>query len=333
MLYSLRKFDDSEIASERLRIISFYDKHGEVATREAFGADRKLIYIWRKRLKRGHNHLSCLVPSSTRPKQVRTMTTNPMILEFIKGIREKYPGLGKEKIKPFLDEYCRGNALPTIAEPTIGKVIKRNNYFFQKQKRVYHDPASKWNSQKREKRLRLKHPPSHLDIGHIQADTILRIINSVKEYFYCAIDAKAKFAIALNYKGLNSRNMKDFYHKFRSVYPGKIKDWQTDNGLENLGEFDEELKRGGIPHFFSYPRCPKINGVVERFNRTIQENFIDNHLDIIHDKILFNRELADYLIFYNTKRPHKSLGLKSPMDYIISHEAMSNMSVAYTRNG
>lgn len=332
MLYSLRKFDLSEIAKERQRIISFYNEHGEEATRQAFGADRKLIYTWRKRLKSGYNHLSSLVPSSTRPKQVRRMVTDERILEYIRKLRKQIPRIGKEKIKPLLDYYCHGIGIPPIAESTIGKIIKRHKYYFQKQGRIYHNPASKWHLKKKHQRLRVKHPPSHLDQGHIQADTVMRITNKIKDYFYTAIDAKNKFALALNYKSLNSRNMKDFYYKFISVYPGKIKDWQTDNGLENLGEFDEELRKDNIPHFFTYPRCPKINGIVERFNRTIQEDFIDNHLDIIYDKILFNEALADYLVFYNTRRPHKSLGLKSPIDYIISQGGMSNMCVTYTKS-
>ena len=124
--------------------------------------------------------------------------------------------------------------------------------------------------------------------------------------------------------------MKDFYQRFKQVYPGIITLWQTDNGGENLGEFTEELSRDSIPHFFSYPNCPKINSYVERYNRTIQEEFIDNHLDIIHDKPLFNQKLADYLIFYNTQRPHKSLGLKSPMDYLIENGEMSQMCLTYT---
>jgi hypothetical protein len=89
------------------------------------------------------------------------------------------------------------------------------------------------------------------------------------------IDARLKFALTLNYKRLTSRNMKDFYLRFKSVYPVVIKSWQSDNGSENLGEFDDQLNREGILHYFSYPHCPKINTYIERYNRTIQEEFID----------------------------------------------------------
>lgn len=154
------------------------------------------------------------------------------------------------------------------------------------------------------------------NFGHIVSDTVEKVTDRVKDYFYNAIDAKLKFALTLRYKRLTSRNMKDFCQRFKKVYPLKVTSWQSDNGPENGGEFFNELKREGIPHYFSYPHCPKINTYVERYNRTLQEEFIDNNLDIIHDKVLFNQELADYLIFYNTERPHKSLGLKSPLEYL-----------------
>ena len=157
-----------------------------------------------------------------------------------------------------------------------------------------------------------------------------RITDGIKDYFLSAIDATGKFALTLNYKSLNSKNMKDFYERFKSVYPCEIKVWQSDNGSENLGEFDKALKKDGIPHLFSYPRCPKINAHIERYNRTIQEEFIDNQLDIIHDKKLFNQALADYLIFYNTKRIHKSLNKKTPMQFIIEKGGMSQKSLSHT---
>jgi putative transposase len=105
---------------------------------------------------------------------------------------------------------------------------------------------------------------------------------------------------------------------------------QTDNGSEFLGDFDEYLKSREIPHYFSYPRCPKINGCVERYNRTVKEEFVENNLDTIDDIGVFKKRLAEYLVFYNTERPHKTLGLKSPVDYLLSEGAMSKKIATYT---
>ena len=91
------------------------------------------------------------------------------------------------------------------------------------------------------------------------------------------------------------------------------------NFIRELREKYPKIGKEKIKPHFSYPRCPKINAFIERYNRTIQEEFIDNNIDIIFDKQLFHEKLADYLIFYNTKRPHKSLGLKSPIDYLIEN--------------
>ena len=333
MLYSLRQFNESEVAKQRMKIMKFYEQYGEEATQKAFGADRKVIARWRQRLWERGGKLSALVPSSTRPNQVRKSAIPNEIVEFIKELREKHPRMGKDKIKVFLDPYCRKKGLKTISVSTIGNLIKRNNFFFQPSGRVYHNPDSKWaqNQRKKSKRLRVKHPPKAVDFGHILSDTVERLTDGVKDYFISAIDARMKFVLTLNYKRLNSRNMKDFYHRFEQVYPFAVKDWQSDNGSENLGEFDDQLKSDGIPHFFSYPHCPKINTYIERYNRTLQEEFIDNHLDILHDKPLFHKALADYLIFYNTQRPHHSLGLKAPLQYLIANNKMSHMSLTYPK--
>ena len=334
MISSLRKFSSSEVAQQRLKIMKLYAEYGEKATIEAFGADRKVVSRWRQRLEKGRGRLQSLVPYSTRPKTLRRVDYSPRVVDFIKEQREEHPRLGKEKIKPLLDEYCLKMNIKSVSESTIGNIIKRCKFFYQKKAHCYHNPNSKWatNGLKKQRRLRIKHPPKPEDFGYIQSDTIERVIDGLKEYFYCGIDAKLKFALTLNYKQLNSRNNKDFYHRFKSVYPGTVKTWQSDNGRENLGEFDQQLQQDQVPHLFSYPRCPKINTYVERYNRTIQEEFIDNNLDFIHDKPLFNQKLSDYLIWYNTIRPHKSLGLKSPLQYLLQKGGMSHMSLTYTLN-
>lgn len=84
MLYSLRKFSKDEVAQQRMKIILFYEKHGEKAAKEAFGADRKVISRWRQRLASQGGKLMALVPQSTKPHQTRVPTTNIRIINWIK---------------------------------------------------------------------------------------------------------------------------------------------------------------------------------------------------------------------------------------------------------
>ncbi len=68
MLASLKIFAKDEIAQKRLRIIEFYDQHGEKTTKEAFGVGRNTIFVWKKRLRDNKNSLPALIPASTIPK-------------------------------------------------------------------------------------------------------------------------------------------------------------------------------------------------------------------------------------------------------------------------
>ncbi len=332
MLESLRIFDADDVAKKRMEMIAFYRQFGEKATKQAFGADRKIIGRWKQRFTRAGGKLSALVPYSTRPHGVRTPMTLPDIVAYIKKEREDHPRIGKEKLKPDVDAYCASLGIPTISTSTIGNIIKRHHFFFQKAGRAYHNPSSKWaqNEAKKKKRLRIKHSPKPQNYGHILSDTVERVTDGVKDYFMSAIDAKMKFALTLRYKRITAANMKDFYFRFKQVYPGRIMVWQSDNGSENLGVFDQQLEVEKIPHLFIYPRCPKIDTFIERYNRTLQEEFIDYHEDVIHDQPVFAQKLADWNVYYNTKRRHHSLALKSPLQSFVDNGGMSQMSLTYT---
>lgn len=68
-----------------MKIIQFYQQYGEKATKEAFGADRKVISRWQQRLKSSGGRLASLAPYSTRSHQTRQARINPLILTFIKN--------------------------------------------------------------------------------------------------------------------------------------------------------------------------------------------------------------------------------------------------------
>lgn len=329
MLASLRRFDESEVAKQRMKIIKFYAQYGEAATKEAFGADRKVVHVWRERLRLSEGKIEALVPNSTRPYRLRKMQSDQHIVEFIREYRKKYGRIGKEKLKVLLDAYCAEKGKASVSESTIGKIIKRNKFFRQsKPGRVYHDPSIR--RPEHPKRQRVKKAPRHTEPGHMQADSSVVHEVGTTRYLISAVDVAAKFALTACYSSLSSRSTTDFMKRLLSVTPVSIRSVQSDNGSEFLGEFDAYLNAMKIEHRFSYPRCPKINSCVERYNRTIKDEFVAQNLDVIHNLRLFRLRLADYLIFYNCIRPHKSLFKKSPIQALVEIGVMSKMFATRT---
>jgi len=318
---SILAYEKSDIAQLRLKVIEFSTKYGVSAAVDAFLISRRTLYRWKKILKDSEGILEALIPRSTSPKTKRAMITDTRIIAYIRSLRETYGRLGKEKIKPLLDEYCQTIGTQSISISTIGKVIKRHHLYVQKTKRIYHDPLSGFAGRKIRYKTKVRYSPKVKELGYIEIDTIAKFINGLKAYIFNAVDVKLKFQFSYGYSTLTSRNGLDFFKRLELVYPitNGIHTIQTDNGLEYLGEFHSYLEAKNLKHFFIYPRCPKINGFVERANRTLQEEFIDGNLEYVLDGLpAFNARLIDYLVWYNTKRVHKSLGNVSPINYLLS---------------
>lgn len=74
-----------------------------------------------------------------------------------------------------------------------------------------------------------------------------------------------------------------------------------------------------------------MNAICERFNRTLREQFIEfNEILLFEDLALFNQKLAEYLVLYNNKRPHKTLALRTPVEYILRENKNCNMWWTHT---
>ena len=130
------------------------------------------------------------------------------------------------------------------------------------------------------------------------------------------IDIFTKLALVKRVNTLSSINAMKVFQEFQTKCPYPIRKVQTDNGSEFLARFHEYLEKQKIPHIFIYPKSPKINGVVERFNRTIQEEFINRNDEIYYDLTAFEVKLTNYLNWYNFKRPHYALKYMSPVQFI-----------------
>jgi len=302
---------------DKIKIIIFFGKYGLNPAKDAFHISRSTIYLWKKKLKDSGGSLHSLINGSRKPQKVRRMYVEKAIYEFIYDLRRKYPTLSKDKIKPLLDDFCHESNLPCLSASTIGKIIKRNNWFFY----LYNRDRLRRGKRQTKKRLFGYEVKSTGDL--IQLDAIVKFEQGIKRYVITAIETQSKFSFAYSYKHLSSKSAADFISKLVRVAPFPIRAIQTDNGSEFLKYADQEMLKNGIVHFFTYPRSPKSNAFIERFNRTIQDEFINCHeQSLFADTDRFNHELMDYLLFYNTRRIHSRISGKVPMDYILEKSNM-----------
>lgn len=299
----------SDIAAFRIHVITHYYKYGLRPTLDAFNIKKSSLYNWINAYEKNGRRVIALVPQKTRPKQVRQMQTDPRLVEFIKQMRVEHGHIGKDIIKPFIDAYAKEIGITSIGATTIGKIIRRRHFTFEK--RVY--PKKQPN---KFKKLRTRKSPHVTKPGFIQMDSVVVYINYEKHLFMCVIDIYTKFAHVVYVDTISSANAKRVFKEFEALSPTKIHTVQTDNGSEFLKSFHEYLEEKHIKHQFIYPHMPKINAYIERFNRTIQEEFILRNDEIYYDIPAMNRKLTKYLFWYNYQRPHRSLNYMSPIVFI-----------------
>lgn len=302
------RFESSDPAQFKFHVIEYSYRYGVKATLEAFKIKRSTFFYWKKKYKDSGKKLVSLVPQSTRPKMVRKMETDWRLVAFIKQMRKEYGNVGKYIIKPFLDEYARELSIPTISSTTIAKVIKRRKFTFEA--RIKTRRKTKYRRFQTRKYPRVNKP------GYIEIDTIHVTINKKRHYFVSVIDVYTRFAFVRKVPSPSSKQVKEVFKNFQDIYTQAIHTIQTDNGSEFLGSFHNHLEEKQIKHIFIYPNSPRLNGVVERFNRTVQEEFINRSDEIYFDEKQFNHKLSNYINWYNTKRPHSSLGYQSPLQFM-----------------
>ncbi|HEY7535409.1 MAG TPA: integrase core domain-containing protein [Thermodesulfobacteriota bacterium] len=315
-------------AKSRVRLLDFFERYGLKATEEAFGVKKSSIYRWGKLLGDNGGRIEVLCDRSRAPRRRRKPEYDDRAVGFIRGIRGEYPRIGKTKIKVFLDEYSYRQGIRAVSESTIGRIIKSHR-LFSHPKGISHFgkiKTTRYRKKLRRHGYRAKYPGELL-----QVDSIVRFRDGIKSYIITAIDLISGFAFAYGYSSLSSKSALDFFEKLEKVTPFKVRAIQTDNGSEFEKHFREHLERSRIKHFWNYPKHPQLNAKVERFNRTVQEEFIEwNSRSLFHDLESFNHKLVDWLIFYNTKRPHFSLGNIPPVKYLIQKVGFSNMLWTHT---
>jgi hypothetical protein len=95
----------------------------------------------------------------------------------------------------------------------------------------------------------------------------------------------------------------------------------TDNGRVFTGRFnhppvevlfDRICRENGIEHLLTAPRSPTTTGKIERFHRTMRAEFDTRRM--FSSLRTAQQALDEWVSYYNTERPHQSLGMATPAE-------------------
>ncbi|MEI6851172.1 MAG: integrase core domain-containing protein [Candidatus Saccharibacteria bacterium] len=152
----------------------------------------------------------------------------------------------------------------------------------------------------------------------VQIDTI-HLINPLtmkRLYIYTVIDLYTRMAYASVHTvirpGLAARAtliaQTSFGFNFSIV--------QSDNGAEFSSYFEKRLHSKGIKTRHSRLHRPNDNAHIERFNRTIQEECTGRYWSRSVPLPRLQEKIDNYLDYYNTKRVHLGIQLRTPAEML-----------------
>ena len=305
----------SKEAKQRLEWIIYHLQGHDVAqTARRFGIARKTFYKWFNEFDEDNLYsLYKLQDKSRAPKHVRQKEISVVEQRRIVKLRKENMCYGKMKLqKLYYDKYGE-----KISSWKIQKVIEM--------KKLYRNPVKTARIGRKRKKAQKKKRITELKLNKmakykkkagyiICLDVIVIYSNGLKRYIFTGIDKFGKMAFARMYKTKSSRSAEDFLSRLYFLLDGNVPRVGHDNGSEFEKYFKRACHKLGIDQYYSRVRTPKDNPENERFNRTLQEEFL-SFGNFHSDPIVFNKKLLEWLIKYNFERPHETLGYQTPMEF------------------
>lgn len=309
-----RSMQDKEEVKRRVDALRLWEIHGLAAAIDHTKVNKRTLQRWKAALAASNGDVNALDPKSTAPKKRRVRCIPPDLEAKIIWYRTTYPRIGGKKLVPLLSK--EGYTVSRVYIDRCVSDLKERGIIPNKVKLSFY---AKSGTHTERKQTKVKKHRRTTKRG-IEIDTVVRHIDGYKRYVITAIDVQRRVSYARAYTNHSSSSARDFLKRLLLKVPFEIVEIQTDNGSEFAKHFHEACVLLGIKHYHTYPRCPKMNAHIERFNRTVSEDLIIYHRALLRDSVKdFNYVLDEWLYWYNEERLHESLGFLSPMEYHRAH--------------
>ena len=302
----------SKAARLRLQWMDHYEAHGRNAafTCRHFGISRQTFYRWRRRYE--PHRLESLEERSHRPRRVRQPTWSRELVLAVLHLREEYPRWGKDKLVVLLRR--QGWVASTSM---VGRILAR-----LKARGVLREPPRAGISTRKRLWRRpyaIRKPKGYAvrEPGDlVQVETLdVRPLPGVVLKHFTARDVVSRWDVVEAHTRATATTAAGFLNALQTRMPFPIKAIQVDGGSEFQAGFEQACQQRDILLFTLPPRSPKLNGHVERAQRTHTEEFYEV-VEFSLEVATLNQELQAWEHTYNTVRPHQALGYLTPQQFL-----------------
>jgi len=303
----------SERALAKMQALDLWRRSGDVDLAMGhYRVSRASVYRWKKQF--NPRDPRSLEERSRRPHRYRKRQWSGELQDAVRRFRESF-GWGKDKLVVLL----RREGYQTSTS-TVGRILshlKGTGQLREAATRARRPPG------RRNPRPYAVRKPKDYQIRRpgdlVQVDTLdLRRHLGQRRFQFTARDVISRWDVVEAHESAGSGSAAAFLDALQEECPFPIRAAQVDGGSEFHAEFEKACERKGIKLFVLPPRSPKLNGYVERANRTHREEYYE-FSDIPQDLAEHNEDLNYWQDIYNTVRPHQSLGFKTPLEVLEEH--------------
>jgi len=322
----------SRQARMRQTLLDWHRGHGQNVSRTCrhFGISRPTFYRWQQRYVPGRPQT--LEDRSCVPRARRQPSWTTEQARAVRELREQYPRWGKAKLQCCL---ARGTTPLMLSVSMVGRILRRLRTTGQ-----LLEPAHRVRTAHRcwTRPYGVRKPADYVATAPgdlVQVDTVdVRPRPGVILKHFTAADVVSRWSVAEVAGTATASVAVRMLDALASRLPYPVRAIQVDGGSEFMADFEAACQMRGIRLFVLPPRSPKLNGCVERTNRTWREEFYACTTAASTVTALGAAARA-WETVYNTIRPHQALGYQTPAEWLASWQAdqahLNNTSLAEGR--
>jgi transposase InsO family protein len=271
----------------------------EVAGR--FGVSRQAVHRWLRWYE--VQGLAGLADRSHRPPRC-SHQMDPSVEVWVLETRRRNPDWGPRRL---VHEAARAGIEPAPSRSGVYRALKRADLI---------DPEAR---RRRDRRFRRWERGAAMELWQMDVVGGVVLADGRHAKILTGIDDHSRFVVCagLMLRATSRAVCGHFAEALRRH--GVPQEILTDNGKVFTGRFasrdievlfDRICRENGIDHLLTAPRSPTTTGKIERFHRTLRQEFLIGR--VFHDLSGAQAELDAWVHSYNAERPHSALDMATP---------------------